>query len=194
MGRLIDDLLALSRLGRRALSLAPVDVRALVEECLAELGEALGYAAERAEITLSELPPAFGDASLVRQVFLNLLSNAFKYSRLRQTPRVDIGSYLDRSGRVVYFVRDNGAGFDMAYAHRLFEVFQRLHRDDEFEGTGVGLALVKRIVTRHGGDVWVESAPDRGATFSFTLGRRNVERRPRRDDDFRMDRGEIYFT
>jgi PAS domain S-box-containing protein len=170
MGQLIDDLLALSRLGRRALQSAPIDVRALVEECLAELGEALGPTAEQAQITLGELPPSIGDASLVRQVFLNLLSNAFKYSRHRRPARVEIASHLDRSGQVVYFVRDNGTGFDMAYAHRLFNVFQRLHREDEFEGTGVGLAIVKRIVTRHGGDVWVDAAPDQGATFSFTLG------------------------
>jgi PAS domain S-box-containing protein len=169
MGQLIDDLLALSRLGRRALRSAPIDVRRLVEECLAELGETLGSSALQAEITLGELPPAVGDASLVRQVFLNLLSNAFKYSRHRRPPRVEISSHLDRSGKVAYFVRDNGTGFDMTYAHRLFNVFQRLHREDEFEGTGVGLAIVKRIVTRHGGEVWVEAAPDQGATFFFTL-------------------------
>ncbi len=169
MGQLIDDLLALSRLGRRALQSAPIDVRRLVEECLAELGETLGSSALQVEITLGELPPSVGDASLVRQVFLNLLSNAFKYSRHRRPPRVEISSRLDQSGRVVYYVRDNGTGFDMTYAHRLFNVFQRLHREDEFEGTGVGLAIVKRIVTRHGGDVWVEAAPDQGATFSFTL-------------------------
>lgn len=169
MGQLIDDLLALSRLGRRALKSEPIDIRELVETCLAELSEALGPAAEQAQITLGELPPAKGDASLVRQVFLNLLSNAFKYSRHRRPARIEIGSFRDLSGRVVYFVRDNGTGFDMAYAHRLFNVFQRLHRDDEFEGTGVGLAIVKRIVTRHGGDVWVDAAPDQGAMFSFTL-------------------------
>ncbi len=168
MGQLIDDLLAFSRLGRKPLKQRTVDVGALVRDCLEELGQPLR--SETAEVVIGDLPPCVGDPSLLRQVFLNLLSNAFKYSRHRSPARVEIGSRVEPDGEVVYFVRDNGTGFDMAYAHRLFKVFQRLHREDEFDGTGVGLAIVKRIVVRHGGKVWADAAPDRGATFSFTLG------------------------
>jgi light-regulated signal transduction histidine kinase (bacteriophytochrome) len=145
-----------------------VDVAALVRDCLEELGHPLKSLA--AEVVLGELPPCVGDPALLRQVFSNLLSNAFKYSRHRKPARIEVGSSVDPAGQVVYFVRDNGTGFDMAYAHRLFKVFQRLHREEDFDGTGVGLAIVKRIVVRHGGKVWAEAAPDRGATFSFTLG------------------------
>jgi PAS domain S-box-containing protein len=170
MSQLIDDLLNFSRLGRRPLKRAPIDTQRLVRECLAELGQALPSETRAAEISVGAMPSCNGDPSLVRQVFLNLLSNALKYSRQARPARIEIGSREDPSGRVVYFVRDNGTGFDMAYAHRLFVVFQRLHREEDFEGTGVGLAIVKRIVTRHGGQVWAESAPGHGATFSFTLG------------------------
>jgi PAS domain S-box-containing protein len=168
MGQLIDDLLAFSRLGRKPLKQRNVDVVALVRDCLEELG--LPLRSEATEVVLGELPPCIGDPSLLRQVFLNLLSNAFKYARHRRPARIEIGSSVDSTGRVVYFVRDNGTGFDMTYAHRLFKVFQRLHREEDFDGTGVGLAIVKRIVLRHGGKVWAEAAPDQGATFSFTLG------------------------
>ncbi len=169
MGQLIDDLLAFSRLGRKPAEAAQRRRGgAGTRPCLEELEQPGGGG--EAEVELGELPPCVGDPSLLRQVFLNLLSNAFKYSRHRKPAHVEIGSHQDQAGQVVYFVRDNGTGFDMAYAHRLFKVFQRLHREDEFDGTGVGLAIVKRIVTRHGGQVWAEAAPDRGATFSFTLG------------------------
>jgi PAS domain S-box-containing protein len=168
MAQLIDDLLAFSRLGRKPLKRREVDVTALVRECLDELGHP--QKTDGAEVVIGELPRCVGDPSLLRQVFSNLLSNAFKYSRHKKPARIEVGSRVDSGGRVVYFVRDNGTGFDMAYAHRLFKVFQRLHREEEFDGTGVGLAIVKRIVTRHGGQIWAEAAPDRGATFSFTLG------------------------
>jgi light-regulated signal transduction histidine kinase (bacteriophytochrome) len=123
----------------------------------------------RIDITIGELPVCQGDASLLRQVFINLLSNALKYTRQREETRIEI-SYQNTEGVNVYWIRDNGVGFDTRYADNLFGVFQRLHRAEDYEGTGVGLALVQRIVHRHGGRVWAESAPDQGATFYFTLG------------------------
>ena len=123
---------------------------------------------EAIEIQVSELPRANGDASLLEQVLTNLLSNAFKFTRGRNPAVVEVGSRT-RDGEVVYFVRDNGAGFDMKYADKLFGVFQRLHTTAQFEGTGVGLSIVQRIVQRHGGRIWAESAPGKGATFYFTL-------------------------
>ncbi|MBX3026125.1 PAS domain S-box protein [bacterium] len=168
MGALIDALLNLSRLGRQALLRRPVDMARLVREVLADLQPlAVGRAVE---VALGALPPGDADPTLLRQVWLNLLSNAFKYTTPRAVARIEIGSRREQ-GEVVYFVRDNGAGFDMGYVDRLFGVFKRLHSQSEFEGTGVGLAIVQRIVHRHGGRVWAEAAPDQGATFSFTLGR-----------------------
>ena len=121
-------------------------------------------------MSLQDLPPAVGDRTLLQQVLANLLSNAFKFSRTRPRPRVEIAARLEGT-EAVYFVRDNGVGFDMAYADKLFQVFNRLHGADEFEGTGVGLALVQRIVERHGGRVWAEGVVNEGATFYFTLPR-----------------------
>ena len=115
------------------------------------------------------LPVVKGDIALLRQLFSNLLSNAIKYTSQRQIARIEIGRAGVEDGRVVLFVRDNGVGFDMAYAGRLFGLFQRLHRSQDFEGTGIGLANVQRIVTRHEGRIWAEAVPDRGATFFFTL-------------------------
>jgi PAS domain S-box-containing protein len=167
MGNLIDDLLAFSRLGRQTLARRPVDTAMLVRETLAEL---TGEASDRAiELHIGALDDCVGDPALLKQVWVNLLSNALKYTRGRAPAIVDIG--CDHvADEVVYYVRDNGAGFDMRYAHKLFRVFQRLHRADEFEGTGVGLAIVKRIVDRHGGHISVDAAIDAGATFRFTLG------------------------
>jgi light-regulated signal transduction histidine kinase (bacteriophytochrome) len=132
--------------------------------------EELMPAARRVDIEVGHLPPCDADPTLLYQVFENLISNAIKYTRDRDPAVVAVGSE-DRDGETVYFVKDNGAGFDMQYAHRLFGVFQRLHRTDEFDGTGVGLAIAHRIVARHGGSIWAEAAPGQGATFSFTLGR-----------------------
>jgi len=164
MGRLIDDLLAFSRLSRQPLKRRPTDVAGVVNDCLRELETAKGTTTVR----VGEILPSEVDAALAKQVFFNLLSNAFKYSRPRPSPTVEIDSRSE-NGRVVYSVRDNGVGFDMKFASKLFQVFQRLHAKEDFEGTGVGLAIVHRIVSRHGGTVWVDAAVDRGATFSFTL-------------------------
>ena len=167
MGTLIDDLLAFSRLGRQSLSMpVVVDMDALVRDALEELlPERQG---RRVEIRAAPMPPSKGENALIKQVWANLLSNAIKYTRKRDPAVVEIGSTVE-AGETVYFVRDNGTGFDMRYAHKLFGVFQRLHRAEDFEGTGVGLAIVQRIIRRHGGRVWVEAAVDRGATFHFTL-------------------------
>jgi light-regulated signal transduction histidine kinase (bacteriophytochrome) len=169
MGRLIDDLLRLSRLGRQPLSKEPVSIRALVEEVLAQLREE--QPDRHIEIRVADLPDAVGDRSLLKQVFVNLLSNAFKFTRRREAAILEVGC-KEQDGETIYFVRDNGAGFDMQFAQRLFGVFQRLHRAAEFEGTGVGLSIVQRIVRRHGGRVWAEAEADKGATFLFTLGRK----------------------
>jgi PAS domain S-box-containing protein len=166
MAALIDDLLAFSRLGRQPLNKRPVDTRQLVHECLEELKPQ--QADRRVEIKVGELPSCSGDRALLKQVLLNLLSNALKYSRQREPAVIEIGYRREKSGDT-YFVCDNGTGFDMRYASKLFGVFQRLHRAEDYEGTGVGLAIVQRIVHRHGGRVWAEAALDRGATFYFTL-------------------------
>ena len=168
MGRLIDDLLNFARLNRQSLTRRPVDHGKLVQhawESLAPQREGRSI-----EFKVGTLPAGEGDPALLSQVWINLLSNAVKYSRPREHAVVEVGSAAGGDGRVEYFVRDNGAGFDMRYAHKLFGVFERLHRAEEFEGTGVGLANVQRIVVRHGGAVRAEAAPDRGATFYFTLG------------------------
>ena len=166
MGVLIDDLLAFSRLGRQSMSTQSIDAAQLVQAALGELAPQL----ERPQIVINtgQLPICRGDPVLVKQVWINLLSNAIKYTRDRAPAIIEIGCERKQDEHI-YFVRDNGAGFDMQYAHKLFGVFQRLHRSDEFEGTGVGLAIVQRIVHRHGGRVWAEAELDRGATFYFTL-------------------------
>jgi PAS domain S-box-containing protein len=174
MGRLIDDLLRFSRLGRQPLEKQPVNLSALVEEIWSALeSERKG---RQVDWVIGSLPECQGDPSLLRQVFFNLLGNALKYSRLTADARIEIGflPQVVRAGEApatnVYFVRDNGVGFDMQFAGKLFGVFQRLHRPDEYEGTGVGLAIVHRIVARHGGRIWAESEPDKGATFYLTIG------------------------
>jgi light-regulated signal transduction histidine kinase (bacteriophytochrome) len=122
----------------------------------------------RVQVNVGELPSCEGDPALLKQVWINLISNAVKYSHKREHPVVEIG-HVEQDGQQVFFVRDNGSGFDMRYAGKLFGVFQRLHRAEDYEGTGVGLAIVQRIVHRHGGRVWADAAVDRGATFYFTL-------------------------
>jgi len=163
MGQLIDDLLEFSRLGRKDLAQQRVDMEALAREVAAELG-----ASARATIEISALPPADGDRAMLRQVWANLIGNALKYSGKRDAPRVEIGGRAE-AVQNVYWVRDNGVGFDMRYAQKLFGVFQRLHAQNEFPGTGVGLALVQRVVARHGGRAWAEGQPGKGACFHFSL-------------------------
>jgi light-regulated signal transduction histidine kinase (bacteriophytochrome) len=169
MGRLIDDLLAFSRLSRQPVRKQRVEPDRIVRACLEELGgEQQG---RQVEIAVGELPPCRAEPSLLKQVWINLLSNALKYTRNQDVARIEVGCRSSGSaGEVVYFVRDNGVGFDMRYAHKLFGVFQRLHRAEDYDGTGVGLAIVGRIVNRHGGKVWAESQPGQGAAFYFTLG------------------------
>jgi PAS domain S-box-containing protein len=169
MGALIDDLLAFSRVGRAEINGRPVDLNALVREVIRGLEMA---ATGRAIVwQIAALPAVLGDAPLLKQVLTNLIDNAIKYSRPRETATIAIGCAGDEDERAVLFVRDNGVGFDMQYAHKLFGVFQRLHRPEEFEGTGIGLATVRRIIARHGGRVWAEGALNQGATFYFTLER-----------------------
>jgi light-regulated signal transduction histidine kinase (bacteriophytochrome) len=168
MGNLIDDLLSFSRLSRAGLDKCAVDMTALVHNCLIDLKGQIQN--EEVEFRIDDLVPTYGDQALIKQVWTNLLSNAIKYSRSRHPALVEIGS-VAQNGETIYFVRDNGVGFDMKYAGNLFGVFQRLHRPDEFEGTGVGLAIVQRIVTRHGGRAWAESSVNQGATFFFALPR-----------------------
>jgi signal transduction histidine kinase len=160
MGHLIEDILSLARVSRKEFAESPVDMTVLAREAAEEAGATSAI--------IRELPPALGDASLLRQVLLNLLSNAVKFTRDRPRPHIEVGAVPD-GDRIRYSVRDNGVGFDMANAAKLFGVFQRLHGDEAFEGTGIGLAIVARIVQRHGGRVWAEARPGEGATFHFTL-------------------------
>lgn len=168
MGTLIDDLLSFSRMGRQHMSRTPVDLNVVVQEIVRELEE---DACERSvEWRIADLPVVSGDRAMLRVVFVNLLSNALKFTRSRERAEVEVGA-LSRGAEAVIFVRDNGVGFDPAYADRLFGVFQRLHRAEEFEGTGIGLANVRRIVERHGGRTWAEGRLDHGATFWLSLPR-----------------------
>ncbi len=165
MGHLIDDLLAFARLSRQPLSKQQVSTDVLVEDILGEVRQQ--HEGRSVEVAVRGLPDCRADAGLLKQVFFNLIDNAFKYTGQRADGCVEIGS-CDIGGEHVFFVRDNGAGFDMQYADKLFGVFQRLHRLEDFEGTGVGLAIVQRIIHRHGGRIWAQAAVDQGATFYFT--------------------------
>lgn len=166
MGQLIDDLLAFSQLGRKDLRKGRVSMKALVsdvwnEQCEQETGK-------KVQFILHDIPPAIGDGVTLKQVWTNLISNACKYSMHKESPQVEVGSFYE-DGSVIYFVKDNGAGFEMKYYDKLFGVFQRLHSDEEFSGTGVGLAIVDRIISKHGGVVWAESKVNEGTTFFFAL-------------------------
>ncbi|MEO7457632.1 MAG: PAS domain S-box protein [Gemmatimonadaceae bacterium] len=167
MGELIDDLLAFSQLGRSDLATSTIDLDALLHDVIR--GLEMATKDRTIEWRIAPLPRVLGDESLVRQVLSNLVDNALKYSRGRSTATIEIGTAGSELGRAILFVRDNGVGFDMQYAHKLFGVFQRLHRADEYEGTGIGLATVRRIIGRHGGRVWAESIINEGTAMFFTL-------------------------
>jgi light-regulated signal transduction histidine kinase (bacteriophytochrome) len=169
MGRLIDDLLAFSRLGLRELRPAEIEMSELASGVYSEL--AATETERRLRFDLRPLPPAHGDHSLIRQVFVNLLANAIKFTGPREVAVIEVGAGVEEN-QSVYYVKDNGVGFEMKYADKLFGVFQRLHSDDEFPGTGVGLAFVQRIIHRHGGRVWAEGEVGNGATIYFTLPRK----------------------
>jgi signal transduction histidine kinase len=166
MGRLVDDLLAFSRLSRQPVKAVTVDTADLVRQCLTELEP--DHRGRRMTVRVAELPSCLGDPVLLKQVWMNLLANAIKYTAKRSEALIEVGA-IHEPGRVGYYVKDNGVGFDMTYAHKLFGVFQRLHKAEDYPGTGVGLAVVQRIVHRHGGEVRADARPDAGATFVFTL-------------------------
>jgi len=169
MGDLIDDLLGFSRIGRAEARMTAVNLDSLVREAIAEFGQ--DTKDRDISWTIGALPVCCGDRSMLKVAIVNLLSNAVKFTRIRPRAKIEIGCAEEKDDRVEIFVRDNGAGFDMRYANKLFGVFQRLHRAEEFEGTGIGLATVQRIIHRHGGTVRAEGAVDQGATLYFSLPR-----------------------
>ncbi len=166
MGQLIDDLLNFSRLGRKDLTLSPVHMNSLIDHIRYEL--MVTEQEREIQFTVHPLDTVEADANMIRQVWINLISNALKYSRLQRIAKIEIGSNK-MDTHIVYYIRDNGVGFDMKYVDKLFGVFQRLHKVEEFDGTGVGLALAHRIVNRHGGKIWAEARVNEGATFFFIL-------------------------
>jgi light-regulated signal transduction histidine kinase (bacteriophytochrome) len=166
MSRLINDLLHFSRFGRQPLKHERVALRALVLDVVQRLKE--GLSNRQIEVQVGELPDCFGDPALLEQVLVNLLSNAFKFTSGRDPARIDVGA-LRQGEDIAYYMRDNGVGFDMRYADKLFGVFQRFHSHEAFEGTGIGLSIVHRIITRHGGRVWADSRQGEGTTLFFSL-------------------------
>jgi len=180
MGKLIDELLAFSRTGRQELKSRRVDLNLLVKQSQQELVPPIE--GRNIEWKISKLPPVDGDPVLLGLVMTNLMSNAIKYTRNRENAAIEIGALDDSAKQATIFVRDNGAGFDMQYADKLFGVFQRLHRENEFEGIGIGLATVQKIVNRHGGRIWAEAEPDKGATFYFMVNRAKGEKNDRKND------------
>ena len=169
MEGMIEALLKFSRVGKSGLSRVPVDIRLMWHDVLTEMMPDLG--GRNVDVTIGQLPRCYGDPVLLRQVLVNLLANAIKYSRTRERAIIDISFIVNSDGvGATYVIKGNGIGFDMQHADKLFAVFQRLPNARNFDGTGVGLTTVQRIVQRHGGRIWAESAPERGATFFFMLG------------------------
>jgi signal transduction histidine kinase len=202
MGQLIDDLLTFSRFGRREMTMRRCDVAAMAREVFQELRDL--HRDRRLSLTVQDMPPALGDPAMLREVLRNLVDNAVKFTGRREVGEIEVGTQSSAGGgadaksergarnaedgsgsghsafrvpssEIVFFVRDNGVGFDMRYRDKLFQVFQRLHKTEDFAGTGIGLALVARITHRHGGRVWAEGEADKGATFYFTLRRADSE-------------------
>lgn len=167
MGQLINDILAFSRLGRQQVELVRIDMRTMAQEVFEEF--AAQEPGRQLHLELHPLPPALGTPAMIRQVWANLIGNAVKYTKARPVGEIEIGARPGEDDAQIYWVQDNGAGFDMRLAGRLFGMFQRLHNEEDFPGSGVGLALVQRILQRHGGLVWAEAEVGRGATFSFML-------------------------
>jgi PAS domain S-box-containing protein len=180
MGQLVDDLLALARVGRKELSVQVTGLNSLVDEVMAEQNR--DNPSRVLEWKVDSLPFVECDPALMKQVFANLLSNAVKYTRPRAKAVIEVG-VARNNGEPAIFVRDNGVGFSMKYANKLFGVFQRLHRAEDFEGTGVGLATVQRIIHKHGGRIWAEAAVDQGATFFFTTGTAGEGKSPDHNDN-----------
>lgn len=166
MGLLIDDLITFSKIGRRESQYRPVDMKLLADTCIQELQPLKGN--HNLTIKTGNIAPCYGDGNLLKQVWMNLISNAIKYSSKEKNPVIEIGSRME-TDRVIYFIRDNGVGFDMKYSDKLFGVFERLHSHDEFEGTGIGLALSKRIIHKQGGEIWADATKGFGATFYFSI-------------------------
>jgi light-regulated signal transduction histidine kinase (bacteriophytochrome) len=167
MAQLIDNLLAFSRTGADQLRETSVDLDALLGEVID--GMDIATHGRNIDWAIAPLPHVLGDAPMLRQVLANLVDNAVKYTRGKDPAQIEVGVSGGENGRIVLFMRDNGAGFDMRHAHKLFGVFHRLHRSEEFEGTGIGLATVKRIIERHGGHAWAQGVVDQGATIYLTL-------------------------
>ena len=167
MSRLIEDLLAFSRTTRADMHSTPIDLRSTVDAAIA--GLEMSTQGRNIEWQIGELPRVEGDPPMLKLVYANLLGNAVKYTAPRDPAKIEVGAAGEEDGRAILYVRDNGVGFDMKYAGKLFGIFQRMHHPDEFDGTGIGLATVQRIVNRHGGRVWAEAARGEGAAFYFTL-------------------------
>jgi len=167
MGQLIDSLLELSRLGRKALTMSLIDMDNLIREVWEEI-EVINPG-RKMSLSIKSTPQGFGDRQLIRQVYSNLLTNAVKFTKNRDVALIETGGFADEMKGNIYYVKDNGAGFDMSYYDKLFGVFQRLHISEEFEGTGIGLATVQRIINKHGGRIWAEGKVNEGAAFYFTL-------------------------
>lgn len=166
MGQLIDDILLLSRAGRHEMRISPIDMESLVKNIFEEMKPSIEN--RNVQMEVKSLPSTYGDRTLINQVLTNLISNSIKFTRIKEEAIIEVGAKEGKDENV-YYVKDNGAGFDMKYVNKLFGLFQRLHGTDEFEGTGVGLSIVQRIIRRHGGRVWGEGEINNGATIYFTL-------------------------